>query len=283
MNNIIFIADFFVEEISGGGELNNDELVKLLTQKNHNVIKYKSRAIKPSLLNGWGQDTKFIISNFIQLSEESKRIFEKEKSYIIYEHDHKYVKTRNPAEYKHFIAPKEEIINYRFYQNAAAVLCQSEFHANIVRANLNLDNIKSLGGNLWSLESLNLMQDISTKEKIPKYAIMDSNNWHKNTQGAIMACNGNNWEYDLIPPSQYSDFLTKLGRNEKFVFLPKTPETLSRIIVEARMMGMSVITNKLVGATKEDWFELKGLELIEIIKNKREEIPQIIEEIFENG
>ena len=235
------------------------------------------------MLNSWDQDTKFIISNFVQLSEESKRILENNKSYIIYEHDHKYVKTRNPADYKNFIAPKEEIINYRFYQNAVAVLCQSEFHANIVRANLNLDNIKSLGGNLWSLESLNLMQDISTKEKVPKYAIMDSNNWHKNTQGAIMACNNNNWEYDLIPPSQYNDFLTRMGRNKKFVFLPKTPETLSRIIVEARMMGMSVVTNKLVGATKEDWFELKGSALIDVIRSKRQEIPQIIEEIFENG
>ena len=127
------------------------------------------------------------------------------------------------------------------------------------------------------------MQDISTKEKVPKYAIMDSKNWHKNTQGAIKACHGNNWEYDLIPPSQYNEFLTRLGKNEKFVFLPKTPETLSRIIVEARMMGMSVVTNKLVGATKEDWFELKGSDLIEVIRNKREEIPQIIEEIFENG
>jgi hypothetical protein len=283
MNNIIFIADFFVEETGGGGELNNDELVTLLTQKKYNVTKYKSRAVKPSLLNSWDQDTKFIISNFVQLSEESKRILEDNKSYIIYEHDHKYVKTRNPADYKNFIAPKEEIINYRFYENAVAVLCQSEFHANIVRTNLNLDNIKSLGGNLWSLESLNLMQDISTKEKVPKYAIMDSNNWHKNTQGAIVACNSNNWEYDLIPPSQYNDFLTRMGRNEKFIFLPKTPETLSRIIVEARMMGMSVITNKLVGATKEDWFELKGSALIDVIRSKRQEIPQIIEEIFENG
>jgi len=280
MNKIIFIADFFVEEVVGGGELNNDELVSLLRQKGYEVIKYKSRAIKPSLLETFDQNTSFIISNFIQLPEESKRVFESSKRYVIYEHDHKYVKTRNPAEYKDFIAPKDEIINYEFYKNALAVLCQSSFHANIVKINLGLDNIKSLGGNLWSTEALDLMQEISTKEKVPKYAIMDSTNWHKNTQGAIMVCNGNNWEYDLIPPSQYGDFLRKLGKNEKFVFLPKTPETLSRIIVEARMMGMSVVTNKLVGATKEDWFKLKGIELINIIKKKREQIPQMIEEIL---
>ena len=47
------------------------------------------------------------------------------------------------------------------------------------------------------------------------------------------------------------------------MFFPKTPETLSRVIVESRMMGMSVITNNLVGATKEDWYALKGEELID--------------------
>ena len=119
MNKIIFIADFFVEEVAGGGELNNDELVNLLRERGHEVIKYKSRAIKPSLLNAFDANTKFIISNFIQLPEESKRIFETNKNYVIYEHDHKYVKTRNPADYKDFIAPKEEIINYDFYKNKA--------------------------------------------------------------------------------------------------------------------------------------------------------------------
>ena len=111
---------------------------------------------------------------------------------------------------------------------------------------------------------------------------MQSNNWHKNTDGAITACRENNWEYNLIPPCQYEEFLRKLGKNEKFIFLPKTPETLSRIVVEARMMGMSVITNKLVGATKEDWFSLKGSKLIELMTNKRQEIPNMIEGILLN-
>ena len=57
------------------------------------------------------------------------------------------------------------------------------------------------------------------------------------------------------------------------MFFPKTPETLSRVIVEARMMNMSIITNKMVGATKEDWYSLKGAALIDIVHNMRERIP----------
>jgi len=66
-----------------------------------------------------------------------------------------------------------------------------------------------------------------------------------------------------------------------FVFFPKTPETLSRIIVESRMMGMKVITNQLPGAVKEEWFKLKGKALVDIMRAKRQEIPNIVLQSFE--
>ena len=74
--------------------------------------------------------------------------------------------------------------------------------------------------------------------------------------------------------------MTKLGSNKTLVFFPQTPETLSRIVVEARMMGMTVITNQNVGATKEPWFELKGEELIDVMRSKRAEIPQVVKDVL---
>ena len=71
-------------------------------------------------------------------------------------------------------------------------------------------------------------------------------------------------------------FLKKLGQNKRLVFLPKTPETLSRIAVEARMMGMSVIVNKMIGATREPWYAQKGVELIQTFKQKRQDIKNIV-------
>ena len=40
------------------------------------------------------------------------------------------------------------------------------------------------------------------------------------------------------------------------------------------------ITNNLIGATKEPWFELKGTDLIKIIRKKRKEIPHMVVETF---
>jgi len=281
MNKIIFIADFFADEVPGGGELNNQQLIQILRKRGVDVLEIKSQNVSRQFLQEQDKDTKFIIANFIGLTEENKSVLKLEKEYIIYEHDHKYVKTRNPADYKDFIAPKDQIINFQFYKNSKAILCQSDFHANIVRANLNLDNIKSVGGNLWSHDILDFMYKVSLNKKQATCAIMSSDNWHKNTPDAIRLCKIKGWKYDLIPQSDYQDFLTRLGKSKKFVFLPKTPETLSRIVVEARMMGLSVITNNLVGATKEEWFKLKGIELIDIMVGKRKEIPDLVQKVLQ--
>ena len=110
-------------------------------------------------------------------------------------------------------------------------------------------------------------------------AVMQTDNWHKNTIGAVRYCKVKNLPHTLIPPCDYHDFLSRLATYRRLVFFPQTPETLSRIAVEARMMGMAVVTNQNVGATKEPWFHLKGEELIEVMRKKREEIPQIVREI----
>lgn len=47
------------------------------------------------------------------------------------------------------------------------------------------------------------------------------------------------------------------------------------------MMDMKVITNNLPGAVKEPWFEKRGVELINIMRNKRKEISDKVIDIFE--
>jgi len=274
----VFIADYFSDEVPGGGELNNEELIFLLKEE---TVKIKSSNVTLSFLHEH-IDSKFIISNFIQLNNENKKFIENKCQYIIYEHDHKYLINRNPAKYKNFKAPTEAIINFEFYKNAKAVLCQSNFHKNIIKKNLNLDNIVSLGGNLWSEDILKKIESYSNKNKKDCYSIMHSRIPHKNTIGAINYCTKNKINYDLIGPCSYTEFLNRLSDNETFVFFPQTPETLSRVIVEARMMGMRVVTNSLVGASQEPWFKFKGKDLIEKMRSKRKDIPKKVMEVFKD-
>tara|TARA_R100000808_G_C2108297_1_gene123159 strand:+ start:134 stop:964 length:831 start_codon:yes stop_codon:yes gene_type:complete len=271
---ICFIADFFADRVLGGGELNNEEVILELIQRGHNVHKINSKTLTENDIIKYDH---FIVANFNLLTEKNKQKLQNKK-YVIYEHDHKYLRHRNPALYKNFQAPKNKIINYDFYKNANAVFCQSNFHTTIVKNNLNLENIYNLSGNLWDVDTLEYIRKLSKVERTPACVIMDSPVAHKNTKGAIKFCELKKYEYVLVGPCSHRKFLNELSSHSKFVFFPLTPETLSRVIVEARMLGLDVITNKYVGATKEHWFKLKGAPLIDYILSKRVEIVRTVEE-----
>ena len=223
MANILFIADFFADQICGGGELNNDALIAKLTQRGHTIRCANSHRVSPTDLS---RSENIIVSNFVNLPEGLKKNLE-DKNYIIYEHDHKYLANRDPSAYENYQAPKEHIINRQLYANANSILCQTDFHANIVRKNLQLDNIVSLGGNMWSEEHFDLLEKISGDPKSSACAIID----RKSTR-------------------------------------------LNSIVVEARMMGLATKTTNNIGAIHEDWFSMKGSELIDYMRDNNEKIVQ---------
>mgnify|MGYP003128537444 CR=1 FL=1 len=271
MNKIIFIADFFANQILGGGELNNQALISVIENKGYSVLKVQCADVTLDLIERH-KDANFIISNHSLLHVDAKKKL-RNLCYVIYEHDHQYLRRRNPAEFTDFIAPKSEIVNYDFYKNAVSIFCQSSFHKSIMESNLGFENIVNLSGNLWESDILDYLEQLSAKQKSPKCSVMDSPISHKNTRQSVRFCEYKNYEYQLVSSGDYRTFLDLLSNNQKFVFFPKTPETLSRVIVEARMCGMSVITNDRVGATKEDWYSLKGVDLINKVRQMREDIP----------
>jgi GT2 family glycosyltransferase len=269
-NKIVFLADVFADEIPGGGELNNKEVIDLLACAGYDVIRRKCSKVTSKFILEHS-DHPFVVANFIDLPANCIEVL-KTLRYVIYEHDHKYLSHRNPALYPNLTAGPRDLRYYYFYKNARAILCQSRLHEKILRDNLGLSNVINLGGNVWSLSTLEKLREISKKNKREKYSVMDSPVGHKNTQGAINFCNNKDLEYELISDPTHDDFLKKMGKNKGFVFFPKTPETLSRVVVEARMAGASVVTNELVGAYSEDWIKMKGGRLVDLMISKRDEI-----------
>jgi hypothetical protein len=280
MNNLAFIADFFVEQINGGGEQNNEEIIKLLQEKNYKVTKILSYQLsyKDILNNDF-----FIVGNFTGISEKFKTILQK-TNYIIYDHDYKFVENRNPAIYKDYKIPENKIINKEFYANAKAILCQSSLQKRIFKKNLELDNIINLSGNAWSDEAFEHIKLLNEKfpisKKRPFYSIVNSQTSHKNTNGAIEYCKKNQIPFFIIPPTNHKTFLAFLSKNKKLVFLPQTPETLSRVALEAKMLNVEVITNENLGASYEDWYHLNGNELISLLSQKKHDIVKVIENLI---
>jgi hypothetical protein len=55
------------------------------------------------------------------------------------------------------------------------------------------------------------------------------------------------------------------------VFFPIARETFCRLVVEAKCMGLDVITSKNYGASLEGYFEMKGQELIDFLRMQTED------------
>lgn len=279
----LIISDFFLDELKfGGGAEYNDKELFLELKKKFEVDFVRSSEVSINFLENLSSNTKLIISNFVLLTKECIEFIQNKKEYIIYEHDHKYLKNRNPVHFYNFKAKKDEIINYNFYKNSKKIFCQSNFHKKIIETNLELNNIHSISGNFWSDKDLELIENIRIEtNKEDRASIMLSDNWNKNSAGAINYCKKNNLDYQLIQDSNYESFLRKICSNKYFVFLPLSPETLSRVCVESRMLGCSTVTNNLVGAKTEDWYKLAPEQIIQYMRSKKLEIINEIEKAFQ--
>ena len=154
-SRVIFVSDFFINEVTGGAEFCNDALMNSLKHR-FTFEPHKSQTITTQFINA-NKDCFFVIANFFLLSEECKKAL-KSTTYVIFEHDHKYILERDPSPYKDFIVPPNRLYNLSFYKNAQAVVCQSKLHAEVLRKNIKSDNIISAGCTLWSKEHLEVLK-----------------------------------------------------------------------------------------------------------------------------
>lgn len=258
MLKIVFLADLFEVDLpTGGGEKSNTEFLHQVIKLGHCVTTEYTYIISLKQMEIFNKSGyKFIVANFICLPENIKKYLTDKCEYVILEHDHKYLRSRNPGIYKDFIAPKEEIINFKFYENAKAVICQSKLHKEVLEKNLDILNIKSIGGNFWSDDEIQYIKDIQKDDKKEIASIPDfGGTLSKGTDKAIQYCIENNLKYKLIPKMPTREFLSEISDNKYLVFIPRTLETFSRIVIEAKMLDINVRTiKKLIGACSEPWF-----------------------------
>ena len=277
---ITFIADFYTDAIRGGGEIVNDILIDGLHRRGCNVTKLTSSQVSINDINAL-KDGVFIVANFVMLSPQAMQSLQTLK-YIIFEHDHKYLKTRDPSSFKDYVAPQDQIINREFYKNAMAVFCQSEVHAKVVRQNLNIDNVVNLGCSLWSDEELNVLEKYSDNKKTNDCAVLNSSNRIKGMSQAEAFCIEKNIDYQLVGSSSYEEFIKQLSSYTSLAFFSQVLESFCRLVVEARMLNCRLYTNNNNGCISEPWFrEHTGKQLIDFARRRREDIIDTVFQALE--
>jgi len=275
MKNLVFLADFYTDTIRGGAEIVNDILISGLEKHGYNVTRLKTYETSLEELDSYRGST-FIVGNFVLLDKNLLKHLEDNFNYIIFEHDHKYLRTRDPSPFKDYKAPSNQIVHRGFYQKAIKVLCQSNVHAKVVAQNLDIE-VVNLGCSMWSDEEIAVLRKNHGKAKKPVCAIVQSKNKVKGTDQAISFCREKDISYEMIGSLDYDEFIGQLASYESLAFFSQVLESFCRLILEARMLDCKVYTNGNNGCTTEPWFkEMKGLELIDFVENIRDQIIDAI-------
>jgi len=284
-DNIILISDFFIDDFVGGAALNDEEIYTLLN-RHYDVKKIKSRYLYPGFIEE-NTDSFFIISNFFGIQPHIRDFIQKKCKYILYCHDYKFVAHTNPATYSDFQVPLNELINLDFHWDAHKIVCQTKFQKDIYDKNVtggphSSKPVKTVNfsGNLWSEKDLSLLEELSNSKKNSKHVIVDSPYPQKGVQASVDYCENNKFNYDVIGDPDYHTFLKKLSSYSELVFFPYTPETCGRVALEAKMMGLEVKSNNLLGCSYENWYDLKSNDLINYMREKRDKFVDFMRPII---
>lgn len=276
---ISFISDVISSEragaANGGAALNDDVLCKGLRLAGHDV-----RVVNSKNLGSIGNEY-VLLSNFFNVKPELLSELVSRGRYSIVAHDYKFVAHMNPAVYADFLVPADQRINLDLFSRADNVFCQSNLQKGIYDKNVT-SKTHNLSGNLWDTETISFMGDLSRRNKLRSgvTAVVKSPYPQKGVAESIQFCIQNRLDYDLVSDKVYHCFLNKLAQFEGLCFVPQVPETLSRVCVEAKIMGLSVLTTKMVGAVGEEWWSLDKDALSEKLVADQKRIPtEILERI----
>ncbi|MEJ5349311.1 MAG: glycosyltransferase [Desulfosoma sp.] len=268
---VLFVADFFLRDmvIPGGAERNDDVLTDKLRKRNIYVETIRCGDLNNNLHVLRGFDV-ILIGNFTGLSDVAVKAIQQHK-YIIYEHDHKYVRGRDPSVFPGFKIPDWAIINREFYAKAHKVIVLSTLCKYIIENALNIPNVINIGTSLWSDEELDHLSSLCAR-KVPKnnkFAVLGSRSKIKGTREAIEWCQLNCVDYEVLPPKPWKHLVECLSKYKGLVFMPQVCETFNRLVVEAKSLGCRVITNEsMIGAASESLWEMSGFQLLSEIRRR---------------
>ena len=260
----ILISDFTTKEAPHGG---SEWVNQVLIDKFNLEFQYSQQ------VTSFNTNDFYIISNVSLMRPDLVKQISS-LNYIIIENDYKICQSRHPWRWENSIIPLNERTNYDMYANAKAVFVQTNDHLSVYKANDVKGNFINLHTSIWADEDLLLLEKLLKENTIKndRTAIYDTSNWIKNTNGAIEICKSNNLEYDLIPNMEKrEDFLSAMAKSSNLVFYPIARETFCRLVVEAKCLGLNVITSKNYGASLEGWFDaMSGQDLIDFLRMQTE-------------
>ena len=259
---VIFVSDFFSNEVQGGAELTSEALISKSPVK---VQKIKSNHVNLRLLEE-GQDCHWIFGNYANLDPQLIPTIVANISYSIIEYDYKFCKYRSIEKHKDAEGTdcdchdnmQGKIVS-AFMYGAKSLWYMSEKQQEIFESRFPFlseinNTVLSSTFSDETFAALKVLREENKNTPKEKWMVLGSNSWIKGTEDAIQWCHDNNHDYEVLTGLTYSECLKKLATAKGLVFLPKGGDTCPRIVIEAKLLGCDLHLNENVQHKDEEWF-----------------------------
>jgi glycosyltransferase involved in cell wall biosynthesis len=259
---IIFLADYFSDEYEGGAELSTESLFKE-NKTGLTVKKIKCSNLDLSTIQNY-KDSLWVFFNCSTLDLNLLNYFINSNiKYVIVEYDYKFCMLRSPKKHKKESGScncqNSELGQFweMFMQSSRHIFWMSKQQSNIYFSRFpNLINASnSVLSSLFDTDFFNSIEKLRNNTKNNKYIILKSPSWVKGYEDSLDYCKRNKIVYEEVWGLPNKKLLNKLSESKGMVFLPRGEDTCPRIVIEAKLLGLDIITNDNVQNSTEDWFQ----------------------------
>lgn len=258
MNKIVFVSDYFHDQLVGGAELTTQAIIEASPFE---VIRMNSSMVTMELLQQF-QNCFWIFGNFGNMKHELVPTIAANLKYAIVEYDYKFCKFRSIEKHKH--EANEEC---DCHDNALGKIISSFYYAadrifwmSSKQEQIYLDRFPFLEmhgrvlGSVFSKEDLKLLRFLKDSENTGDWLVQKSDSWIKGTEDAQAWCDENNVQYELFSGLSRNQLLNKMNQAKGFCFLPRGGDTCPRVVIEAKILGCELHLNGNVQMADEAWF-----------------------------
>ena len=261
--DVVFVADFFAEDLIGGAELTTEALIE---SSPFRVFKLRSREVSMKNLEE-GHGKYWIFGNWAGLDKNLIPTIVANMKYSVLEYDYKFCKYRSPE--KHTAATGTDCdcendpigkLTSAFYLGAKSLWWMSEkqqerylrrFPFLKEKEQLVLSSVFS--ESFWI--KLRELQKSQKSHSRSGWIVLGSGSWIKGTEDALAWCKQEGHAYEVVQSLAPEAFLEKLSRAEGLVYLPRGGDTCPRLVIEAKLLGCKLHLNGNVEHATEEWFQ----------------------------
>ena len=287
--DVVFVADFFVEDYAGGAEMTTEALIT--SAQDLNIQKVHAKDVTMDLLRA-GVGKHWIFGNFSSLKPDLIPSIIGNLDYSILEYDYKFCVYRSIERHENETGSHCDCADQihgkmisAFFHAAKSIWWMSEAQEKryLERFPFLEENARCVLSSVFDdrfFHAVNALAETTDDDARKGWIVLGSDSWIKGADNAIEYCKNNNLEYEVVWGMPHEELLAKLAVSEGFVYLPNGGDTCPRMVIEARALGCKLALNDYVQHKEEEWFAGDEVTMLSYLYAARDRFWTAIKQIM---